>query len=98
MISVRALPAASMIRFRRTDRAFTLIELLVVIVIMTALVAVLLPVLGSVRRASVRAKMAADSRSYAAMAAQQPTAAEPQDLRRPAVPLRRPAQVRSLEA
>jgi prepilin-type N-terminal cleavage/methylation domain-containing protein len=103
MFSVRTLFLApgtpSRPRMRgRTDRAFTLVELLFVIVIMAALVAVLLPVLGSVRRASVRAKMAADSRSYAAMAAQQPAAAEAQDLRRPAVPLRRPAQVRSLEA
>src|ERR1700704_3509627 len=39
-------------------RGFTLIELLVVIGVMALLVAVLLPVLSNVRKASVRAKMA----------------------------------------
>jgi prepilin-type N-terminal cleavage/methylation domain-containing protein len=106
MISVRALPASSKTRnkphhFRRSDRAFTLIELLVVIVIMVVLISILLPILKSMRQSAVAAKMAGDRRSYAAMTAQQSAAAEAQDARSrggPAIPPRRPAQVRSLEA
>jgi prepilin-type N-terminal cleavage/methylation domain-containing protein len=100
MISVHTLPAASIIRLRRTDRTFTLIELLVVIVIMAVLIAVLLPILRTMRQSAVAAKMAVRTSSYLA---QQPAGtAETQDPRSrlgaAAIPSRRPAQVRSLEA